>query len=72
MHVLIGENGHVKSVDAISGAEVMRLPNLDAVRQWVYWPFQFHGAPVKVETTVTQIVDFNFDGCALPFLPPKV
>ena len=63
MHAIIGKDGHVKSVEAISGADVMRRANLEAVRQWVYRPFQFHGQPVEVETTITTIIDFGGDGC---------
>lgn len=39
MHAIIGRDGHVKSVEAVSGADVMRQPYTDAVRQWMYRPF---------------------------------
>jgi protein TonB len=64
MHVVIGKDGRVKSAEAISGVEAMRQPNVDSLRQWVFRPFQFHGQPVEVDTTITNIVDLNNDGCS--------
>lgn len=64
MHALIGKDGHVKSADAISGPEVMRQPNLDAMKQQVYRPFQLYGHPVEVETTLVRTVNFNNEGCS--------
>ena len=58
---VIGKDGHVISAEAISGADVMRQPYVDAVKQWEYRPFQLHGQPVEVETTVT--MSFSVGGC---------
>ena len=63
MHAIIGKDGDVKSVEAVYGADVMRQPNVDAVKQWQYRPFQWHGQPVEVETTITTHVHFNTNGC---------
>ncbi len=66
MLATIGEDGHVKSVEVISGALVMRQPNVEAVRQWIYRPFQLHGQPVEVQTTITNSVQFDSSGCSTP------
>jgi hypothetical protein len=63
MRVIIGKDGRVKSVDVLSGADVMRQPTVDAVGQWVYRPFLLHGQPVEVETMVTSTVQLNGGNC---------
>jgi outer membrane biosynthesis protein TonB len=62
MRVIIGKDGHMKSVEVMSGADAMRQPTVDAVRQWEYKPFQLNGQPVDVETTVVSNPSLNCDG----------
>jgi protein TonB len=63
-HVLIGKDGRVISADPISGAEVLRKPYADAVKQWTYKPFNLNGQPVEVETMVSLNPQVNASGCA--------
>jgi TonB family protein len=63
-HVVIGKDGRVVSAEPISGAEVLRKPYADAVKQWTYKPFLLNGQPTEVETTVTLNPQINATGCA--------
>ena len=53
LHALIGKDGTVHSLTAISGPELLRASALDAVRQWTYRPFLLNGNPVDVDTVIT-------------------
>lgn len=53
MSALIGKDGSVTDLSVISGAESLRQPTLDAVRQWRYRPYLLNGQPVEVQTTIT-------------------
>jgi protein TonB len=61
MHVIIGTDGLVKSVEPLSGAEILRQPVMDAVKQWTYKPYLLNGRPVEVSTTVTINIQLNGD-----------
>ena len=54
--VLIGKDGHVQSVDLVSGEPVLADAAKEAVAQWVYKPTLLNGQPVEVLTQV----DVNF------------
>ncbi len=53
LHAIIGKDGAIDNLQAISGPEELRPSALDAVRQWTYKPYLLNGEPVEVETTVT-------------------
>jgi TonB family protein len=53
LSVIIGEDGHVESVDPKEGHPLLAAAASDAIRQWVYQPTQLNGTPVVVTTTVT-------------------
>ena len=55
IQVSIGKDGHPATLDAISGPTELREPALDAVRQWVYRPFEVMGEPTVVNTVVNVI-----------------
>jgi TonB family protein len=57
MHALIGEDGKVQNLDAISGPAELRGAAIDAVRKWTYKPMVFNGNPTPWETTIT--INFN-------------
>ena len=57
LHAIIGKDGRVDKVDAVSGPEVLRDAAVDAVRQWTYKPYLLNGEPTEVDTTV--IVNFS-------------
>jgi TonB family protein len=56
-HVLIGIDGKIVTVDALSGPAELRDAAVDAVRQWTYKPYLLNGNPTPVETTIT--LNFN-------------
>lgn len=58
--VTIGEDGHVLSVQLVSGHPLLVAPATQAVEQWVYKPTLLNGQAVRVLTTVDVI--FSLDG----------
>ena len=52
LHAIIGPDGTVEKLDAISGPDVLKPAALEAVRQWSYKPYLLNGQPVEVDTTV--------------------
>jgi TonB family protein len=52
LKVLIGEDGRVKHVEAISGPEQLVDGAIETVRQWKYRPFMLDDKAVDVETIV--------------------
>jgi outer membrane biosynthesis protein TonB len=59
MHVIIGKDGHIKDISAISGPELLRAAFMDTVRQWTYRPYLLNGTPVEVDTTVSMSVQMG-------------
>ena len=53
LHAIIGKDGHVQSLQAVSGPAILQGAAIDAVKQWTYRPFLLNGEPVEVDTTVT-------------------
>jgi TonB family protein len=56
LEVLIGADGFVKNIQAISGHPLLVPSSIEAVKNWVYKPTLLNGNPVEVIT----IVDINF------------
>jgi TonB family protein len=54
--VVIGTNGSVQEVQAVSGHPLLIPAAMDAVKQWTYKPLLLNGQPVEVSTQV----DVNF------------
>jgi TonB family protein len=54
--VIIGKDGHVQSVQLVSGDPALVQAAQDAVQQWVYRPTLLNGQPVEVVT----VIDVNF------------
>ncbi|MBZ5582140.1 MAG: M56 family metallopeptidase [Acidobacteriia bacterium] len=52
LNVLVGKDGAVQNITAISGHPLLMQPALDAVRQWTYYPTLLNGVPVEVVTEV--------------------
>jgi TonB family protein len=50
---LIGKDGHVETLQLISGPPLLVKAAEDAVQQWVYKPTMLNGNPVEVVTTVS-------------------
>ena len=59
MHVIIGKDGHIASIDVISGPAELEEAALNAVKQWTYKPFLLNGQQTEVDSTV--IVNFNLN-----------
>jgi TonB family protein len=59
LDAIIGEDGSVEQVHAISGDALLVKAAADAVRQWKFDPYQFSGRPVRVETTIA--VEFQLN-----------
>jgi TonB family protein len=53
LHAIIGRDGAISQLDAVSGPAELRQSAIDAVRQWVYKPYLLNGQPTEVETTIT-------------------
>jgi protein TonB len=52
LEAVIGENGAVRDVKAISGPSLLIPPALQAVRQWRYKPYLLNSQPVEVITQI--------------------
>jgi TonB family protein len=52
VRAVIGENGVVESVEAVSGPEQLRASAADAMRTWKYKPYMVNGQPQKIQTYV--------------------
>jgi len=57
LHAIIGKDGHVESLQAVSGPTMLKGAAIDAVKQWIYRPYLLNGEPVEVDTTV--VVEFH-------------
>jgi TonB family protein len=55
LKAIIGKDGQIEHLSAVSGPVPLRQSSLDAVRQWVYRPFVLNGKPTAVETTINVI-----------------
>ena len=55
LDAVIGVDGHVENLKALSGPKELQQSALDAVRQWVYKPYTVNGNPVEVTTTINVI-----------------
>ena len=52
LEAVIGENGTVRDLKAVSGPAMLVGPAIQAVRQWRYKPYLLNGQPVEVETQI--------------------
>lgn len=53
LHAVIGRDGTIRSLTAVSGNEMLRKAALEAVGQWTYRPYLLNGQPTQVDTTIT-------------------
>jgi len=60
LSALIGKDGTIQNLKAVSGHPMLIQSALDAVRQWKYKPYFLNGEPVEVDTQVT--VNFTLAG----------
>lgn len=59
LRALIGTDGTIQSLKAVSGDPLCVQSALDAVRQWRYKPTLLNGQPVEVDTFITVIYTVN-------------
>jgi protein TonB len=55
----ISKAGTIENLRVVSGPAMLQLAALDAVKTWLYRPYQLNGQPVEVETTVN--VNFRLE-----------
>jgi TonB family protein len=60
LRAIIGKDGKVENLSAISGPPLLLQASMDAVKQWVYKPLLLNGQPVEVETQISVV--FTLDG----------
>lgn len=53
LHAVIGKDGSLRELTALSGPEALIESSMEAVRQWRYKPYFLNGEPVDVETQIT-------------------
>lgn len=58
LSAIIGADGRIRELRAVSGHPILIPAALEAVRQWTYSPTLLNGAPVEVITTID--VKFRF------------
>ena len=60
LQAVIGKDGTIQNLRAVSGPPMLIQSAIDAVRQWKYKPYFLNGEPVEVDTQVT--VNFTLAG----------
>ncbi|MDQ2924447.1 MAG: energy transducer TonB [Acidobacteriota bacterium] len=62
LHAIIGRDGHIRTLEVVSGPEELRGATLDAVRQWTYKPYLMNGLPTEVDTKIS--INYTLDAKA--------
>jgi TonB family protein len=52
---VIGKDGHVKNLTALSGPQALQGAAMQAVQQWRYQPYLLNGQAVEVQTTINVV-----------------
>jgi protein TonB len=52
LHAIIGKDGTIRQLKAVSGPEMLVRPAIGAVQQWRYKPFMVLGEAVEVDTQI--------------------
>lgn len=55
LHAIVGKEGAVSQLEAVSGPPELRRAAMDAVKQWRYRPSILKGNPVEVDTTIAVV-----------------
>lgn len=53
LHAIIGKDGSIKQLQALSGPEMLKGAAIEAVKDWKYKPYLLNGNPVEVDTSIT-------------------
>jgi TonB family protein len=59
LQAMIGKDGNITNVHAISGPDELRESAVDAVKQWIYRPYLLNGEPVNVDTTINVVFNLG-------------
>jgi len=59
LETLIGEDGTVREVHAVSGPDLLRPAAMDAVKWWRFEPYEVNGHATQVHTLIE--VDFRLN-----------
>jgi protein TonB len=60
LQAVIGKDGTIQNLRAVSGHPMLTPAAIDAVKQWRYKPYFLNGEPVEVDTQIT--VNFTLAG----------
>jgi protein TonB len=60
LHAIIGRDGTIQQLQAVSGPPLLIKAAMDAVAQWRYRPYVLNDEPVEVDTQIT--VNFRLGG----------
>ena len=60
LQAVIGKDGTVQDVHALSGHPMLTQAAVDAVRKWRYKPYYLNGAPVEADTQIN--LNFTLSG----------
>lgn len=60
LQAVIGKDGSIQNLRAVSGHPMLQPAAIDAVKQWRYKPYFLNGEPVEVDTQIT--VNFTLAG----------
>ena len=52
LDAIIGKDGKIKNLKAVSGPKILQKSALKAVRLWLYKPYLLNGNPVEVKTVI--------------------
>lgn len=53
LQAVIGKDGRIENLHAVSGPPMLVKAALEAVQQWCYRPYMLNGEAVEVETQIT-------------------
>ena len=59
LHAVIGTDGAIKKLEAVSGEALLTPAALDAVKQWRYRPTTINGEKVEVDTVIDVVFSLN-------------
>jgi len=62
LQAVIGKDGSIQNLRAVSGHPMLTPAAIDAVKQWRYKPYFLNGEPVEVDTQIT--VNFTLSGAS--------
>lgn len=59
LEAIIGKDGRIRDLKAVSGPQIFQGAAIAAVQQWRYRPYLLNGEPVEVQTTINVVFTLN-------------